>query len=554
MHMTRWNPARPRTRALLALLALWLVVPAASAATRAWLDRSRVALGETVMLNIQTDQPAAPDYGPLRAAGFEVGQAFRRDLGREVLFGVPLTPRRSGRMQVPPLRVGAERTPLLALEVAPARAQAPRGEVFVETAVDHDAPWVQQSVGVVVRLHYATPILSGQLGLEAPEGASLQRVGDDVHSSRELGGRAYRVIERRYLLVPERSGELRLGPARFRGRGTGGFFDDFFGTDRSLAADGPEFRLQVRPQPDGAPQPWLPLHELRLRYLAAPSQARAGEAVEIAVEAVARGATASLFPEIPVPRVDGAQVFPERAELSERFVDGSPQLTVVRRYAVVPLQPGTLQVPGVRMDWWDARAGQARTARLPDLRLEVAPGTRPLPAAAAAPRQDTAPVPETDDGMLAVAGTHEPDTPRWLVAVAVLLLALWLATLAWALRLRRRLRGAVAEPPPRAGGAGGTRASLARLRHALDAGSFDEVVALLRAMATPPAADLDGLLARLADPVQRQALEGMRRALWAGQGDAGQARAALRAAFRDGPRWTAAPSAQAEPLPPLYPR
>src|SRR5690606_38145729 len=284
MHMTRWNPARPRTRALLALLALWLAVPAAPAATRAWLDRSRVALRETVTLNIHTDQPAPPDYGPLRAAGFEVGQVFRRALGREVLFGVPLTPRRSGRMQVPPLRVGAERTPLLALEVAPARAQAPRGEVFVETAVDHDAPWVQQSVGEVVRLHYATPILSGQLGLEAPEGASLQRVGDDVHSSRELGGRAYRVIERRYLLVPERSGELRLGPARFRGRGTGGFFDDFLGTDRSLAADGPEFRLQVRPQPDGAPQPWLPLHELRLRYLAAPSQARAGEAVEIAVE------------------------------------------------------------------------------------------------------------------------------------------------------------------------------------------------------------------------------------------------------------------------------
>src|SRR5690606_11548154 len=113
----------------------------------------------------------------------------------------------------------------------------------------------------------------------------------------EVGGRRYHVVERRYLLVPERSGRLHLPPARFRGRGAGGFFDDLFGTDRNLAAQAEAIVLQVRAQPAGAPQPWLPLHGLELRYRSVPERARVGEAVELVVEARARGATAAQFPD-----------------------------------------------------------------------------------------------------------------------------------------------------------------------------------------------------------------------------------------------------------------
>ena len=94
----------------------------------------------------------------------------------------------------------------------------------------------------------------------------------------------------------------------------------------------------------------------------------------------------------------------------------------------------------------------------------------------------------------------------------------------------------------------------ADLRRALDAGGIDEAVLLLRRMASPEAADLDEVVARLDDPMQRDALEAMRRALWAGEGQPAAARAALRSAFRDGPRWRAVAPAVDAPLPPLYPR
>src|SRR5690606_4745119 len=132
--------------------------------------------------------------------------------------------------------------------------------------------------------------------------------------------------------------------------------------------------LDVRPQPGGAPQPWLPLRDLRLRYVAAPQSARAGEAVAFVVEAIASGATQAQLPELPVPSVTGAQVFAEPAQLDESFNGGTPQLKVTRRYSVVPNGAGVLSVPGIQLAWWDVRAGAARNASLPALRLKVAPG------------------------------------------------------------------------------------------------------------------------------------------------------------------------------------
>src|SRR6185503_8385736 len=92
------------------------------------------------------------------------------------------------------------------------------------------------------------------------------------------------------------------------------------------------------------------------------------------------------------------------------------------------------------------------------------------------------------------------------------------------------------------------------LRRALATGDFAEVEQTLCAMARPPVQDLDALLARLDDPLQRAALQASQRARWGG-GDGPSAREQLRRAFAQGPKWRASPDDTAPSLlPPLYPR
>lgn len=490
------------------------------------------------------------------------------------LFGVVLAPRKSGELIVPAIRVGNERTEPLRLQVVGAAndpsgssgraADAPNAaqgneEAFVETRVDDPQPYVQQSVGVVVRLYFANQLASGELDLEAPDGASMQRVGDDVSSVKVLNGRQYNVVERRYLLVPERSGRLLLPPARFNGRSVGGFFDDYFGRGNGeLSARSASIPLQVRAQPANAPQPWLPLRSLQLRYTTTPQRATAGEAAQLVVEATARGATQAQFPELPTPSVPDAQVFAEPPQFEEGFVDGSPQLRLTRRYSIVPNRAGPLVVPGLQVAWWDVAAGAAKTASLPDLTLNVAAGSgafaTPAPSPAANPAPDRS-APTTDRTF--ALQPPSPARPPWgWIVAAVGFAFLWIATLVWALLRRRGTSSSRSRRNDSNGSAvpaAGRRAThgVAELRRALDTGGMDDVAAVLCGMAG--VADIDAVLAALADPAQRAAVARMQRARWGGDGDVAGACAALREAFAKGPRWQHASAAEPEVLAPLYP-
>ena len=551
---------------LLAVLLLWPV--SLLAATRAWLEQPQVTLGQAVTLNVETDAVSAtPDLTPLMRDFDVEGQSDSRSVrmvnGRmsaSTTFSLTLRPRRAGTLAIPALQVGNERTAPLTLEVgatATARA-ASNGLVFVETEVDDPNPYVQQSVGVTVRLYYATPLVSGQLDLDPPDGALLQRVGEIVQSSREIDGRRYSTAERRFLLVPERSGALILPGARFEGRGAGGWMDDLLGgNSRQVNITGAPRTVQVRPQPAGAPQPWLPVRDLRMRYTAVPQQLRTGEAGTLTIETTVVGATQAQLPELPTPSIPGAQVFAEPPQFDERFVGGTPQVTLTRRYSVVPSQAGRLVVPGTAMAWWDVRAGAARRATLPDLTLPVVVGTgspSSVPVAGEARGTATLPAGPDDDILLEGERRVPPHLWPWLAAGFAVL---WLITLLWALTRRAGISsGPRARVHAQAGAPTMAPAThtAADLKRALDAGELDDIEDVLRGMARPAAVDLDDLHRRLATASQRGAVELLRRARWAG-GDAAQARAALREAFRGGPRWQTADTGDVEePLPPLYPR
>jgi hypothetical protein len=549
---------------LILMATLLLLSATAHAQTRAWLDRDRIALGETATLNVETDQPGvdAPDYSPLLGnfvlSGNSSSQQYESINGTtrsRTLYAVALQPKREGVIGIPGLLIGARRTQPLTLTVTPSSAvPAHAGDaVFIEAETDAQEPYVQQAVGYTVRLYYAAPLISGQLDQDPPDGASLQRVGEDAQFTRDLAGHRYTVVERHYLLLPERSGTLTIPGARFQGRGAGGFFDDLFGDgQRELRANGAPRFVRVRAIPANAPQPWLPLRALSLRYLATPQAGRAGEALTVTIEASADGANAAQMPELQLQAGDtqagAAQVFPDPMQADETFRDGRPQVRVARRFSIVPSQAGSLRISGPRLQWWDVRAGITRTASLPDITVQVAPGANGFgraPTAAA-----NANVADNRRDWIRVPGVQGPVRP-WALAAAVFAL-LWLVTFMWGLHRRPQVAPAAGDEVTRrpAAVAHGTRADL---RRALDNGDLGDVSDALCAMATPVADDPDALRARLADPAQAAAIESLLRARWAG-GDGVAARAALRSAFKQGPRWRAAEKTVEEPLPPLYPR
>lgn len=558
----------------LALVLLLLHCAAALAAPRAWLDRERIALGETVTLNIESDErgAAAPDFTQLETDFDIQGSSSSTQTsivnGRattKTLYAVALSPRRDGVIGIPPLRVGSANTEPLSLTVAPAAANAPRAgdPVFIETEIETRTPYVRQAVAYTVRLYYAVTLLDGQLDAAAPDGASLQRVGDDVTYQRSLADRRYNVVERRFLLVPERSGKIGLPAPRFRGRALGGGLDSFFGDGRLLAVNGDAQTLAVRAQPAGAPQPWLPATKVVISAEPGPTTAKAsgqggaqttreavvGEPVLLTLTLRAEGATTALLPELQFPAIAGAQVFPEPPDTKEQWRDGRIGTVLTRRFAIVPLRAGEITVPQLKVGWWDTRADRAQTATLAGFKLDVSPagGTAASAAAGAdAGVRDALPSRAAGED----AGPAQP----WRVATFLLAL-LCIALAAWGWRRVPAVSASASARPAQARSAASDRSALPR---ALREGDLQAIADTLLASASPPTRHLGELASRLAEPAQREAVIALEHALWSGAAraeDKAAARERLRAVFGGGPRFTDGGSTQDEgPLPPLYPR
>jgi hypothetical protein len=567
----RRSTRRLRAAAAIVLLACLLscVMPL-QARNRAYFNRDQIALDQTVVLTIETEEVTRgpPDVSNLMrdfdviniTAEPQVDLTGGR-MSMRVDMLLEMQPKRQGWIEIPSFRVGADVVgPLRLFVTPPTRAPAPapapiaptaaQGEmptVVLQSSIDTGPVYVQQSVGYVVRLYFdASRLLEGELEQPAPTGASLMRLGDDIETQQIFGGRPYRIVERRFLLVPNRPGRVDVPAPKFEGHGMASILGDMFGNggqNGTIRVVGEARSLQARPIPANAPQPWLPVRGARLRYLSAERSPRVGEATKVTVELMMDGANAVLLPEIRLQAAGDAQIFPEPATTQEDFVGDRPRSVMVREFSVVPEKPGPLRLVGPRIVWWDVKAGVARTAALPDLRLDVAPAAvqnGAVPAAGPAAVQNPLAM-VREGGWRRFGGeTAVRDSIAILVVLWIIVLT-WIGWLWW----QRRRAGRMAQA------AAAHHYDAFAYKRLFDNGSLAEITHALCAMAQ--AQDLDRLRAMLDDPAQRAAIDALQRARW-GDGGIIETRAQLRDAFAQGPRWRHVERPRAPPiLPPLYP-
>jgi len=463
-----------------ALLAALLGVTAGAwAAPSARLERDRVADGETVRLLIEAGGQVSgrPDTRPLEqdfdVLGVASGSRVNIMNGRmeaSTTWTLTLAPKRTGRLTIPPLEVDGQRTPTLTLEVtqAPVTGSAAGADIFIETQVDPDTPYVQGMVLYTLRIYHAVRLAEGQLSDLDPANALVRRMGEDRQDTVNRDGRRYRMIERRYALFPQASGELTLPgvvldaqvPERRRRSPLTDFFgrdpfDDFLTSTRRVRVRGESHTLFVRPRPAEAQGAhWLPAENVELveQWLPPDGPVRVGDPVSRSLTIRARGLTGAQLPALVPDPEEGMKVYPDQARTDTRDLTDGVVGEKTQGVAFVPTRAGTFTLPSVHLRWWDTQADRERLAELPARMLQVLPaaGTQAFEA----PSQESAerpPAPTSmspgppvvtpsSDGQAAAGGVRdtgavetpaETDPWRW---VSLALGALWLATLALWLR------------------------------------------------------------------------------------------------------------------------
>ncbi len=576
---------RLRLVALFGFATLWICGNAHAAQVRAWLDRTTMQLGETVTLNVEVGDDASaaqPDFNALQSdfnlLGTQSSTAMNIINGQassKLLWAVGLEPKHAGTIVIPALNVAGTQTQPISLVVQPGSGNGGKAgdDVFLQVAVEPRSPYVQQQVRATIKLFYALNLTDGNLEDPHGEGINARKLGQDASYSADVDGRRYKVLERHYALSAEKSGTLTLAPVTFRGHALNpNDLNSFFSRGRAVTAQTPATTLDVRARPQASgTDAWLPAQSLDLTAegIDDATAARVGEPITLTLRVKAQGLSFEQLPELKLPKIDGADVYPDK-ETTQNRDDGTWQYGErERKFAIVPNRPGMLTIPALSLAWWDTARDNAGVANLPPRTLQVAAAASSDQSAGADARKNagTSMLAISDraanNATTLVSPGGDAGSTTWRT-LAIVVFGLWLATLAaWAYSARRvHVVASVARA--RAAPAVVDEVSIRAARKAFaDACARDDASSCARALLAwaraqgAGARTLGELVQALTDTAQRDALQELERAMYGAESaTASRSGAQLASTFSGGlslPSVAQSDARAQSALPPLYP-
>ncbi|ADE11081.1 BatD family protein [Sideroxydans lithotrophicus] len=466
---------------LMTLTTLGLSLPA-SAEIGASLDRNQVGPGETVQLTLQHNgqTDSQPDLSPLkqdfeivgRSSGSSI-QIVNGKMNAQTQLNLVLLPKHQGKLHIPALQWDGDSSPFLPLEVSSSAASgrsgnaaagnAPTGNaahVFLTAAAEQKQPYVQAAVPMTVRIYTDQPLYQASLDLQSGNDVLVQQLGQDKQTSETRNGRSYQVIERRYLLFPQRSGSVRLDGAVLNAQvqDNSGNDNDPFGnifgrnpfagmmnTTRPIRIQSEPVVLNVRPRPAGAGgHDWLPAQHVTLEESWQPDNGsiRAGDPVTLHLHLAADGLIAAQLPDLSriLKLPNGLRAYPDQPKLNNDAHGISIIGTRDQDIAIIANTAGRYEIPALHLFWWDTGKNVQQEIELPARTLDVLPSAGGIAVGTTPPGQDSIsagpPAAPSVAQPMGIAGTDY----RW-AWISLVFALLWLGTLgAWWLSSRRKAR------------------------------------------------------------------------------------------------------------------
>ena len=242
----------------------------------------------------------------------------------------------------------------------PALAQI--GRPYLETTVDSTEAYVHQNLVMTIQVISVVNIKTVSLELEDNDDVIFRQLGDITVSTRNRQGQREIVNTLYYQLTPLRGGQIELEPVR-----VSGVLDVASpnGTSFNAVASRPVKLTVSNPEP--GVQPWLPLHQLELNVrLSNDERIGEGEPLTLTVEQQAVGMSGTQLPSVESQlRGPGHRLYLEKTEYQGTITkQGTLVGTRTDRFTLVPLQGNRVEIPAIRVDWWNVKRQRKETAVL----------------------------------------------------------------------------------------------------------------------------------------------------------------------------------------------
>lgn len=304
-------------------------------------------------------------------------QSVNGDNRAEITWLYTLAPKSAGNLAIPAIKFkDAESAPIdiTVLAGKPKILSTEAPPIFLEVSVDKTAAYVQEQIIVTMRLYHQGNLASGELTKPEPENAIIEQLGEQTKYSRMHNNRRYEVIERNYLVFPQKSGTLTIFPQTFTGT-----LIDPRSRQRKYAREFSDAKtIDVKSPPTSfTGQQWLPAMSIYLTesWSKPVDTIQVGDSVTRTLNLQALGMLGSALPPFEVSEPRGLKLYPDQEKRSSEPHKAGANSQLSQSFAMVAIAPGKVTLPEIRIPWWDTVNNVERVAVLPTKEITVIAAT-----------------------------------------------------------------------------------------------------------------------------------------------------------------------------------
>ena len=377
-----------------------------------------------------------------------------------------LFPNKTGKLEIPELQFGSEKTKKITLSVLDKSAQGGKAPVSpndLELTVSCEKAQIYPSQPLTCTAQLLDPIgiVDGQITPPNGINYSWQPIDTGSKVRTTYNGKVANLWRQSFLFTTTESGDIKIPAFVFQGkalvdttptgtRNISHWMDLMFagmGTaTRPVSALSKPFTLTVLDKPADWQGWWLPSTDVTLtETYQMPQQIHVGEAVERTVVLTAKDVEAASLPIPSLSATPNIKVYSGLESREDTALGGKITIT----FTIVPIHSGEIVIPEITVPWFDTKNRTKRTAVVPERTLFVEKGSEE--AAPIIQQKPSAPqqmAPATTSP-LASNQTLQPKTDWafWLILASVIGVSFILGIVGTLFVLRRKLQSNTTDHP-----------------------------------------------------------------------------------------------------------
>ena len=357
------------------------------------IDRQVISQGETfrLMLSITKNDASQVDLSPLDD-NFEVVSRSHQSSTR-IINGsiesstklvITLAPKKAGVLSIPVLNLAGEKSEPLQIEVKKVeQPSAVDGGVELLSTLSDQSPSVQQPVIYQMNLVLGQRIFNA--AFQEPKirqgKALIEALGEQKQYRQTLNGREMLVVEQSWMITPQQSGVLEIEgaqlsaevPSSQSGRDPYRRYNDPRAM-RRIFVSADSYTLEIAPIPaEFSGEQWLTASELKLTSHLSSEEWKQGEPVTRTITLQAEGMSEAQLPIIKLADVDGLKQYAAKPVKEQFYIDNQLASKMEIELTLIPSKSGVLDLPELRLPWWDITTNSQKVAIIPAQSVEVLP-------------------------------------------------------------------------------------------------------------------------------------------------------------------------------------